>query len=264
MSYDNETAPFKLHRYLLFVILAIFSLVSCSSDDSAGSGQVSSDVEKRTAPIGQVDVAVAGDTSEKSKPAAETSVGKKTFDSVCFACHLQGIAGAPKYGDKKAWKPHLEKGTETLYEHALHGFTGSNGTMPAKGGRADLADDDIKAAVNYMLAAVGATPAAAATEEAPAASEETAPAAVASANVKGKEVFDGTCSLCHKTGVAGAPKFGDKEAWKPRIAKGNATLYDHAIHGFMGKGMMPPKGGKADLSDGDVKAAVDYMVENGS
>jgi len=63
--------------------------------------------------------------------------------------------------------------------------------------------------------------------------------------------------------AAGAPKFGDKAAWAPRIKQGKETLYKHAIGGFKGKsGVMPAKGGRTDLSDADVKAAVDYMVAN--
>jgi len=73
----------------------------------------------------------------------------------------------------------------------------------------------------------------------------------------GKSVFDGTCTACHSTGVAGAPKLGDKAAWAPRIAKGKDTLYHDALHGL---NAMPPKGGNAALSDDAVKAAVDYMV----
>jgi cytochrome c5 len=78
---------------------------------------------------------------------------------------------------------------------------------------------------------------------------------------KGKAVYDSTCVACHGAGVAGAPKFGDKAAWKDRIAQGNAKLYEHALTGFQGKaGFMPPKGGNTALPDGDVKAAVDYVV----
>ena len=78
---------------------------------------------------------------------------------------------------------------------------------------------------------------------------------------KGKTVYDQTCAACHAAGIAGAPKFGDKAAWKDRIAKGNATLHEHAIKGFQGKaGVMPPKGGNMSVPDADVKAAVDYMV----
>ena len=78
---------------------------------------------------------------------------------------------------------------------------------------------------------------------------------------KGKAVYDQACAACHAAGVAGAPKTGDKGAWKDRVAKGNNTLYDHAIKGFQGKsGVMPPKGGNMSLADADVKAAVDFMV----
>ena len=67
--------------------------------------------------------------------------------------------------------------------------------------------------------------------------------------------------MCHASGVTGAPKFGDKADWGPRIAQGKDTLYQHALNGFQGKkGMMPPKGGNTSLPDADVKAAVDYMV----
>lgn len=76
----------------------------------------------------------------------------------------------------------------------------------------------------------------------------------------GKAVFKQVCSMCHQWGVAGAPRFGDKKAWAPRIAKGNETLYKHAIHGFKGTSIMPAKGGRPSLSDEQVKAAVDYMV----
>ena len=67
--------------------------------------------------------------------------------------------------------------------------------------------------------------------------------------------------MCHQTGVAGAPKLGDKADWAPRIAQGKDVLYQHAIAGFTGKkGAMPPKGGAASISDDDIKAIVDYMA----
>jgi cytochrome c5 len=84
-----------------------------------------------------------------------------------------------------------------------------------------------------------------------------APGKTASAGGAGKTVFDTACVACHGTGVAGAPKFGDKAAWAPRIAQGVNVLHTHALQG---KGAMPPKGGNPALPDADVKAAVDYMV----
>lgn len=73
----------------------------------------------------------------------------------------------------------------------------------------------------------------------------------------GKAVYDRTCVACHATGVANAPKLGDKAAWAPRVATGTPALVASVIKG---KGAMPPKAGAGDLSEGDIKAAVDYMV----
>ena len=86
-----------------------------------------------------------------------------------------------------------------------------------------------------------------------------APVAVASSGADGKGTYTATCAACHATGAAGSPKFGDKAAWKSRIAQGNAKLFDHAINGFKG---MPPRGGNGGLSDDAVKAAVKYMVDH--
>ena len=70
----------------------------------------------------------------------------------CAACHSAGIAGAPKSGDKAAWAPRIAQGKPTLYEHAIKGYIGKAGAMPAKGGNSALADADVKAAVDYMVA----------------------------------------------------------------------------------------------------------------
>lgn len=86
-----------------------------------------------------------------SASAADLERGKTVFQQACFACHGTGAAGAPKLSDKAAWKPRIAKGIETLDKHAIKGFQGSSGVMPAKGGRMDLSDDDVKAAVAYMV-----------------------------------------------------------------------------------------------------------------
>jgi len=83
-----------------------------------------------------------------------------------------------------------------------------------------------------------------------------APAVAAKAKT-GDQVFNESCVACHGTGIAGAPKAGDKAAWAPRLAEGAATLYDHAIKGFK---TMPARGGAATLSDAEVKAAVDVLI----
>jgi cytochrome c5 len=94
----------------------------------------------------------------------------------------------------------------------------------------------------------------------PASPEAAAPAAkpaAAAAGKSGEQVYQSACNMCHGAGLAGAPKLGDKAAWKARIAQGGATLHDHAIKGIRA---MPAKGGNPALADGEVKAAVDYMV----
>jgi len=73
----------------------------------------------------------------------------------------------------------------------------------------------------------------------------------------GAATYQKACVACHMTGAAGAPKLDDKAAWTPRIAQGKDVLYTSVLKG---KGAMPPKGGQMQLSDDEIKAAVDYMV----
>jgi len=82
--------------------------------------------------------------------------------------------------------------------------------------------------------------------------------ASASGGIKdGKAVYTQTCAPCHASGVAGAPKLGDRAAWAERLKAGEVGL---VLSVLKGKGAMPPKGGNANLTDADVRAAVDYMI----
>lgn len=79
--------------------------------------------------------------------------------------------------------------------------------------------------------------------------------------VTGEKVYKGTCSICHKSGLKGAPRLGIKEDWEARLTQSNEVLYEHAVKGFRGKkGIMPSRGSNAKLTDAEVRAAVDYMV----
>ena len=73
----------------------------------------------------------------------------------------------------------------------------------------------------------------------------------------GKAVYDKSCVACHASGVANAPKLGDKAAWAPRVATGKDAMFAAVIKG---KGAMPPRAGAADLKDADIKAAIDFML----
>lgn len=230
---------------------------------------------ERLKPFEKLETAAAAASAEASAPAAPAAPlsGEAVYNQACATCHAAGIAGAPTSGDPEHWNPRIAKGMETLVNHAINGFQGESGMMPAKGGFANLSDGEVTAAVEYMVskvtggAAEAAAPAATTEEAAPAATEAApeapaASAAPAEANLEqGAAVYNQSCSVCHSAGIAGAPKSADPEHWNPRIAKGMETLVSHAINGFQGEsGMMPAKGGFANLSDDEVKNAVAYMV----
>lgn len=82
---------------------------------------------------------------------AENVLGKSIFNKTCALCHATGVAGAPKPGDTADWGPRIAQGNDLLYKHAMEGFTGAKGMMPARGGNTALTDDEVKAAVDYMV-----------------------------------------------------------------------------------------------------------------
>ena len=116
-------------------------------------------VAERIKPFAREAVAGADNTALAIQAPAQTAViamavpkdGPALYDAVCKTCHATGLMGAPKYGNHDDWAPRIAKGRATLYEHALKGFTGKAGVMPAKGGRADLKDELIKAGVDFLV-----------------------------------------------------------------------------------------------------------------
>lgn len=127
-------------RYIAAVAQRVGPLVH----EAVGGQDNSALAIKETAPGG------AGSAAAPAMPKDGTEV----YNSVCQVCHGAGIGGAPKAGDKAAWAPRLAQGTATLYQHALQGFSGKAGAMPAKGGRADLSDALVKEAVDHMIGMV--------------------------------------------------------------------------------------------------------------
>ncbi|WP_022652631.1 c-type cytochrome [Aquaspirillum serpens] len=197
-------------------------------------------IASRIKPVGE------SKASEGGAPGSRT--GEGVYKAICASCHNDGLAGAPKFADTGAWSARLAQGYDTLVKHAIEGIRG----MPAKGGATDLTNEEVARAVAYMGNAAGAK----FTEPAVAGAEGGGAAAAIDPNVKGKEIYASVCMACHDTGAAGAPKFGDKAAWAPRVSKGLDAL---VASGIKGLNAMPAKGGYSG-SDEEFRAAVEYMV----
>ncbi|WP_175723732.1 c-type cytochrome [Burkholderia ambifaria] len=269
---------------VLFATYANHAFRAGAGTDALSDEQVAA----RIAPIAKVDV--------KDANAPRTyKTGEEVYKAVCVTCHGTGAAGAPKVGNKDDWAPRISQGFDTLLKTALSGkgaMPPRGGTNPD-----DVSDYEIARAIVYMANNDGANfpePAAPAANAAPAASGAAGAAATAGASgadasnaqaaaamaaiaaipkagekpaaaptsadaaSAGKALYTQVCQACHAAGVLGAPKFGNKDDWAPRLKESMDTVYNYALHG---KGAMPPKGG-SNASDADVKAAVDYMVNS--
>ena len=278
---EAHTGPIKTPKQLLaavflsfvvpvFAIIGLVYYVASADKPMAGADDGGRAIAERIQKVGMVEI------RDANRP---LRAGEEVYKAQCIACHGSGAAGAPKFGDAAVWAPRIATGYDTLLTSALKG----KNAMGAQGG-GDFQDVEIGRAVVYMTAAAGgkfaepAVPAAGAAD-APAAAAApvavaaatpapsaaapaaaTAPAApvqVAAANPgAGEALYKQACMACHAAGVAGAPKFGDKAAWAPRIQTGIDALTTSVIKG---KNAMPPKGGSA-ASDVDIHSAVVYMV----
>ncbi|MDX1519143.1 MAG: c-type cytochrome [Gammaproteobacteria bacterium] len=263
MSQEQDKIFFRNYSLVigaLAVMIVIFIIVArmFGIDEEADARKREALIAKRTAPVG--DVSVVGEEPAPAAPAtadAGAVDGKAVYEGLCVACHGVPGIGAPVTGNEEDWGPRIAKGKDTLYSNAINGYTGEQGyMMPARGG-GNLSDEEVKAAVDYMVAESGGGDGGSA--DAAAGSGE----AMAAAGKSGEEVYNAMCVACHGVPGIGAPVMGNKEDWAPRIAKGNDTLYSNAINGYTGESgfMMPARGG-GNFTDEEVKAAVDFMVEN--
>jgi cytochrome c5 len=129
--------PMKTSQLLLALAIAA-SLVACGEKEAS-------------APAAAPAAPVVAPAPAPEPVVAENAVGKKVYGSVCSLCHAAAVAGSPKPGDKADWGPRIAQGKDILYKHAIEGFTGAKGLMPAKGGSTTLTDDEVKAAVDHMV-----------------------------------------------------------------------------------------------------------------
>lgn len=134
--------PVLIVAFLLFKFIMGIQATHVDVEDTKA---VAEEVSERLKPVGQVAIGEA-------KPEAGGAVdGKKIYAGLCQACHATGAAGAPKAGDKGAWGSRIAQGKDTLFKHAIEGYTGKSGVMPAKGGNPALSDAEVKAAVEHMV-----------------------------------------------------------------------------------------------------------------
>lgn len=131
---------------LAVVIFIVANIIGAKPVTTSSAGDDS--VVARIEPIGKLVVAKAvSAVANAVVPSAQAADGAGTYNTACAACHASGAAGAPKLGDKAAWAPRIKLGNAALYASSIKG----KGAMPPKGGRADMSDDVIKAAVDYMV-----------------------------------------------------------------------------------------------------------------
>lgn len=177
--------------------------------------------------------------SEAQAQGAERG-GKEVVDAVCVTCHGAGAYGAPRIGDEKAWARLASRGLTGLTESALKGIR----NMPPHGGNPALTDIEIARAITYMVNRSGG--------------HWTEPISRTTSPVErsGEQIVQAQCVNCHETGVGGAPRIGDRAAWTPRLKQGLDVAIRSAIKGH---GSMPPRGGLADLTDAEIRAAVLHM-----
>lgn len=169
MSHDRK---FFDTFMLIIGALVLFSVAMIVLSEMVGGRTQEAFISEDPAVIGMIEeqiqpfgtVAIAGDETAPvvaPPPMAEAPVavvvaekvsGEDVYNSACAVCHTAGIAGAPKVGDVAAWSGRIAKGAELLYANAINGYQGEAGVMPAKGGRADLSDEAVRAAVDFMAA----------------------------------------------------------------------------------------------------------------
>lgn len=165
--------------------------------------------------------------------------GKAVYEAVCASCHATGANGAPAIGDRAAWRQRASLGLQELTRNAITGVR----KMPAHGGQANLSDLEITRAVAYIVS--GGT------------SFDTDKAYTLAKLRSGAQLVQERCVTCHAQGTDGAPRIGSLDDWRPRLPNGVPALVQSAINGHKA---MPARGGLNNVSDPEIRAAIEYMI----
>jgi cytochrome c5 len=134
---------------VLFYVVA--HLVTGALVNEDHDGRMEAKIQENIRPVGQVNVGSVPASAAASAAAAAPRSGDQVYNSACMACHASGVAGAPKVGDQAAWGPRAAKGVDGLLSSAINGLN----AMPPKGTCATCSDEELKAAIQYMLSQTG-------------------------------------------------------------------------------------------------------------
>lgn len=142
---DNQNASRTILMVTILVAIVLTLVIWPLSMLGKGSPSAASDddAESRVLPVARVEMKKAPAAPTDGKPRD----GATVYNTICTACHAAGLAGAPKTGDKAAWAPRIATGMDALLKSATNG----KNAMPARGGAADLKDEELKAAVEYLV-----------------------------------------------------------------------------------------------------------------
>jgi cytochrome c5 len=141
----------------LVVVAVVFyiaaNLVTSGSDEQRPNARMQAKIEENIRPVGQVNVGTVPASAGAVAPAAAAAArsGEQVYNSACMACHSSGVAGAPKLGDQAGWSARAGKGIDGLLSTAISGLN----AMPPKGTCADCSDDELRAAIEYILQQTG-------------------------------------------------------------------------------------------------------------
>jgi len=135
-------------RFIISLCLSVVLLSACGGEKQQAAE------EKTEEPKVEETAKAEAITAEMLAEKHNLEEGKTIYEANCKACHMMGVGGAPKQGDKAAWEGRVSQGMETLVKKSIEGYTGESGMMPAKGGNAELTDEQVGNAVAFMVSEV--------------------------------------------------------------------------------------------------------------
>ena len=136
-----------MKKTILLSLLMAGALAACGQKAATPAATQTPPAPVAAAPVVAAPVVASPVAPVVVASAAELAIGEKVYGTTCVSCHGAAVLGAPKLGDKPSWAPRIGKGVDALYKSAMEGVK----MMPPRGGNAALKDEELKAAVDYMV-----------------------------------------------------------------------------------------------------------------